>query len=71
MRTTRHPAALAVAILCALPAASALAGEGGDTPAEFGGPATTSRIGDTPADHPGTTRWRRATAVTCRTVPRV
>jgi hypothetical protein len=72
MRTIRRPAALAVAVLCSLPTASALAGEGGDTPAEFGGaPALAARIGDTPADFPGSTRWRRAvTAVCTAPVPR-
>jgi hypothetical protein len=64
MRITRRPAALAVAVLCSLPTASALAGEDGDTPTEFGGrPAAAPRIGDTPADFPATTRWRRAVTV--------
>jgi hypothetical protein len=66
MRTTRRPAALAVAVLFSLPTASALAGDGGDTPAEFGArPALAPRIGDTPADFPGTARWRRTVTVAC------
>jgi hypothetical protein len=72
MRTTRRSAALAVAVLFSLPTASALAGDGGDSPPEFGEALPlASRIGDTPADFPGTTRWRRAVTTVCAApVPR-